>query len=112
VTTFKELKRYLISSPILAFPKKDGQFILDTDASNHGIGAVLSQIQEDKEKVIAYYSKVFSKTERNCVTRKELLVVIDSTKFFHHYLYEKKFVIRTDHISLKCLTISKIWKVN
>jgi len=56
--------------------------------------------------VIAYYSKVFSKTERNyCVTRKELLAMIDSTKFFYHYLYGRKFVIRTDHISLKWLTI-------
>jgi len=64
--------------------------------------AVLSQIQEGEEKVIAYYSKVFLKMERNyCVTRKELLAVIDSTKFFHHYLYGRKFVIRTDHISLK-----------
>jgi len=61
--------RSLISSSILAFPKEDRQFILDTDASNHGTGAILSQIQEEKEKVIAYYSKVFSKTERNyCVT--------------------------------------------
>jgi len=78
---------------------------LDTDASNHGIGAVLSQVQEGKEKVIAYYSKVFSKTERNyCVILKELLAVIDLTKFFH-YLYRRKFVIRTDHISLKWLMI-------
>jgi len=59
VKTFKELKERLISLPILTFPKGDRQFILDTDASNHGIGAVLSQIQEGKEKVIAYYSKVF-----------------------------------------------------
>jgi len=58
------LKKRLISSPILSFPKEDGQFILDTDASNHGIGAVLSQIQEGGERVITYYSRV-SKTERN-----------------------------------------------
>jgi len=101
---FEELKKRLISSPILTFPKEERQFILNTDASNHGIGAVLSQVQEGKEKVIAYYSKVFSKTERNyCVTRKELLAAIDSTKFFHHYLYGRKFVIRTDHISLRWL---------
>jgi len=101
---FKELKGRLISSPILSFPKEDGQFILDTDTSNHGIGAVLSQVQEGEEKVIAYYSRVFSKTERNyCVTRKELLAVVSSIKFFHHYLYGREFVVRTDHISLKWL---------
>jgi len=42
----KELKERLISSPILFFPMEDGQFILDTDASNHGIGAVLFQVQK------------------------------------------------------------------
>jgi len=88
---FRELKRRLISSSALTFPKEDGQFILDTDASNHGTGAILSQIQEKRERVIAYYSTVFSKTEKNyCVTRRKLLAVINSTKFFHHYLYGKK----------------------
>ena len=51
-------------------------FILDTDASDHGIDAVLSQIQEGIERVIAYYSRVLSKAERNyCVTRRALLAV-------------------------------------
>ncbi|CAL1687615.1 unnamed protein product [Lasius platythorax] len=53
---FEELKQKLIFSPILSFPKEQGQFILNTDASNHGIGAVLSQIQDGTEKVIAYFS--------------------------------------------------------
>jgi hypothetical protein len=101
---FSELKRALTSSPLLSFPKGEGEFILDTDASNIGIGAVLSQKQEGKEKVIAYYSRVLSKAERNyCVTRRELLAVVDSIKFFHHYLYGRRFTIRTDHISLKWL---------
>lgn len=71
--------------------------------SNHGVSAVLSQIQEERKKVIAYFSKVFSKTEKNyCIIRRELAVV-DSFKSFHHYLYGKKFVIRTDHTSLRWL---------
>lgn len=103
-SAFQRLKKCLMSSPILSFPRNEGQFLLDTDASNHGIGAVLSQIQDGSEKVIAYYSRVLGKSERNyCVTRRELLAIIDSLKSFHHYLYGRKFVIRTDHISLRWL---------
>jgi len=66
--------------------------------------AVLSQVQEGEERVIAYFSRVLSKTEKNyCVTRRELLAIVDSVKFFHHYLYRRKFLIRTDHVSLKWL---------
>ena len=51
-----------------------------------------------------YYSRVLTKSERNyCVTRDELLAVIDSIKHFHTYLYGTKFVIRTDHGSLRWL---------
>jgi len=100
----KGLKERLVSSRILSFPNEFEEFILDTDASNHGIGAVLSQIQGDSEKVIAYYSRILTKAERNyCVTRRELLAIVDSVKFFHHYLYGRKFLIRTDHISLRWL---------
>jgi len=99
---FDELKRVLSSSPVLSFPREEGEFILD--ASNIGIGAVLSQKQEGKEKVIAYYSRVLNKPKRNyCVTRRELLAIVSSLKFFCHYLLGQKFLIRTDHVSLKWL---------
>jgi len=68
---------------VLSFLREEGEFILDTDASNIGIGAVLSQKQEGKEKVIAYYSRILSKSERNyCVTHRELLAIVNSLKFF------------------------------
>lgn len=101
---FEKLKLMLSSSSVLSFPKGKGQFILDTDASNIGIGAVLSQVQGEKEMVIAYYSRVLTKAERNyCVTRRELLAIVDAIKFFRHYLLGRRFLIRTDHISLKWL---------
>lgn len=100
-TAFRELEKRLISSPILSF-SKDERFILDFDASNHGIGAVLSQVQDGIEKVIAYFSRVLSKTEKNyCVTCRKLLAVVKSMKSFHHYLYGNKF--RIDPISLRWL---------
>jgi hypothetical protein len=55
---FQELKNRLISAPILAFPQGDGsEFKLDTDASGYAIGAALSQVQEGRERVIAYGSR-------------------------------------------------------
>ena len=63
-TAFEHLKQLMVEAPILTHPRTEGQFILDTDASNEGIGAVLSQIQDDEERVIAYGSKTLSKSER------------------------------------------------
>ncbi|CAG2195664.1 unnamed protein product [Mytilus edulis] len=102
--SFEELKTTLISAPILAYPTREDLFILDTDASNVGMGAVLSQLQDGVEKVICYFSKTFSRSERKyCVTRRELLAVVASIKHFHHYLYGKYFKVRSDHGALSWL---------
>ncbi|MBJ4999897.1 hypothetical protein JGF38_23160, partial [Salmonella enterica subsp. enterica serovar Hadar] len=85
------------SPPVLVYPQPDQLFILDTDASNTGIGAVLSQVRDGQEKVSAYFSKSLSKPERNyCVTQKELLAIVRAVEHFHHYLYGPKFLVRTD----------------
>ncbi|CAC5413343.1 unnamed protein product [Mytilus coruscus] len=102
--SFEELKNTLISAPILVYPTREDLFILDTDASNVGMGAVLSQLQDGVEKVICYFSKTFSRSERKyCVTRRELLAVVASIKHFHHYLYGKHFKVRSDHGALSWL---------
>ena len=81
----EELKKALTQSLILAYPTREGFFILDTDASNVGMGTVLSQVQDGLEKVVCYFSKTFSRSERSyCVTRRELLAVVVSIKHFHH----------------------------
>ena len=56
-TAFKRLKHLLTNAPLLTCPTGDGRFILDTDASDHGIGCVFSQEQTGEERVIAYYSR-------------------------------------------------------
>ena len=80
---FDRLKHMLVTASILAHPDFTKSFILDTDASNHAIGAVLSQKVGNKEKVIAYASRTLSKSERKyCVTRKELLALVYFVKYF------------------------------
>jgi hypothetical protein len=68
--TFQTLKAALFTAAILAYPQPGVKFIVDTDASNIGIGGVLSQVQDGqerrmKERVISYYSKTLNKAERN-----------------------------------------------
>ena len=103
-TAFNELKRLLTSSPILAYPIPGLEYILDSDASGEALGSVLSQIQDGHERVIGYYSRSFTRAERNyCVTRRELLAIVDSVKHWHCYLYGSKCTVRTDHGSLAWL---------
>ena len=102
--SFEELKLKLTSPPVMAFPLPEALFILDTDASNFSIGAVLSQLQNGEERVISYASKRLEpRQEGYCVTRRELLAVINFTEKFKHYLLGRRFIIRTDHGSLTWL---------
>ena len=85
--SFAVLKQWLTSSPILAFPGCFKPFILDTDASQDGIGAVLSQIHEGAVKVVDYASRSMTKAEQKyCVTSKGLLAVVAFTRLFRPYL--------------------------
>ena len=105
---FDSLKRALVEAPVLPYPDLSSPFLLDTDASDEGLGAVLSQVKDGKEHVVAFYSAKFSGPERNyCVTRKELLAVVKSLEHFHPYLYGARFTIRTDHAALQWLRTLK-----
>jgi transposase InsO family protein len=101
---FDTLKTKLTSAPILCMPNEQGTFILDTDASNFAIGAVLSQVVDGTEHVVAYASRRLTRSEMNyCVTRRELLAVVFFTKYFRNYLLGRNFSIRTDHAALQWL---------
>lgn len=102
--SFSKLNQRLTCAPILSYPRTIGLFILDTDTSSYDIGAVLSQIQDGDEAVIAYASRTLSKSERNyCATKRELLALVTYVRYFRHYLTGNKFTIRIDHGSLRWL---------
>ncbi|RVE62229.1 hypothetical protein OJAV_G00155100 [Oryzias javanicus] len=99
---FSSLKKALTNSPILTPPDTKLPFILDTDASDVGMRAVLSQMGSAGETVVAYFSKTFNKAERRyCVTRRELLAVVKAIGHFRYYLCGLPFTVRTDHSALQ-----------
>ena len=102
--SFNELKNLLSTAPTLGYPspKPEDRFILDTDASEFALGAVLSQVQGGEERVIAYASKGLTHSQRNyCTTYRELLAVVEFVPYFKHYLLGRQFQVRTDHSSLR-----------
>ena len=119
-----DLKSGLTSDSLVAYSEDDGLFILDTDASNVGIGAMLSQIQWNEkaqqiECPVFYASCCLNKSQiRYCVTRKELLAVVFFVTKFKHYLLGRQFVVRTDHSALRwpmsfkepCDQMARCWK--
>ena len=102
---FKDLRQRLLQAPIMTHPDFNRPFILDTDASDVGIGAVLSQVGSDGlEHVIAFGSRLLTKAERQyCVTRKELLAVVNFIQQYRPYLLGREFMQRIDHSSLMWL---------
>lgn len=101
---FSKVRTMLTNAPIMAHPRDAGDYILDTDACDVSIGAVLSQIQDGVERVVAYGSKSLSKTQKNyCVTDRELLAVRYFTEYYRSYLLGRKFLVRTDHQAIRWL---------
>ena len=104
---FNGLKERLMKPPILAYPDMKKTFHLTTDASNVGLGAVLSQFWGDEEKVIAFASRTLQPAERNySTTEQELLAIIWAVKRFRPYLYGTVFKLITDHKPLTHLNSS------
>jgi len=99
------LKSALCSSPILAFPRfcRDSPFIVDTDWSheNNAIGGVLSQVQDRKERVIAYGAKKLTPSQSNyAATKGELFAIIFFLRHWRYFLQWQPFILRTDHRAL------------
>ncbi|KAL5497626.1 hypothetical protein EMCRGX_G014134 [Ephydatia muelleri] len=99
---FEELKRILCCSPVLRSPDFKKPFVLQTDASDRGVGAVLSQKNEaGDDNPIAYFSKKLQpREERYSTIEKECLAIKLAMQAFRTYLIGRHFTVETDHRSL------------
>jgi len=98
---FKNLKRMMVSDPLLRLPKMSERFILKTDAIDIALGFVLMQEYDDGVFPVAYGSKKLSEREKKYSTiEKEVLAIIKGIKRFEKFLFGKEFILETDHRSL------------
>ncbi len=103
-TAFEVLKAKLTEAPVLACPDFSRTFKLQTDASDYGLGAVLTQDFDEGERVIAYASRGLNAAEKNyTATEKECLAIIWGIRKMRPYLEGYRFLVVTDHLSLKWL---------
>ena len=102
---FDRLKEKLVSSPILCYPDFYRDFVLETDVSVKGLGAVLSQEQDDKRlHPVAYASGTLTPSKNNySITELETLAVVWVAQRFHTYLYDHKVLILTGHSVVKAI---------
>lgn len=95
---FELLKKRLTEEPILYAPNYSKEFIIQTDASDKGIGVVLAQREGAEEHPVIYLSRKFSETEKSFgATEKECAAIIFAIKKLRHYVDGQKFSIETDH---------------
>ncbi|KAK7891460.1 hypothetical protein WMY93_023423 [Mugilogobius chulae] len=111
-TAFTTLKRLFISAPVLSHPDPSRQFVVEVDASDSGIGAVLSQRSPEDNKMhpCAFFSRKLSPAERNYdIGNRELLAVVLALKEWRHWLEgaEHPFIVWTDHKNLSYLHSAK-----
>ena len=102
---FQTLKTRLATRPVLVSPDYQRPFILQTDASERGLGGVLSQSgDQDVDRSIAFYSrKLLPRESRYSTVEKECLAIVASLRHFELHLLGCIFTIQTDHRALSYL---------
>ena len=95
---FQDLKAAMQNPPVLRPPHWEDEFVLQVDASNRGLGAILSQKdQEGEEHPIAYASRKLQPREQKLSTTEECLGIVWAVELFRYYLYGRTFKLQTDH---------------
>ncbi|CAI7839790.1 unnamed protein product [Closterium sp. NIES-53] len=100
----EQLKTALTSAPVLILPDPEKDYVIEADASDQAVGAVLMQVQGKGLQPIAYLSKKLHGAELNyTIHDKEALAIITALKTWRCYLEGRKTTVYTDHCSLKYL---------
>ena len=104
----EDVKSAILNSTALAPYDPKLQTIVTTDASDVGVGAVLSQIHPEGERVVAFASSTLNAAQRRySVTDREGLACVWACQKWHKYLWGNEFILRTDHAALKALLSAK-----
>ena len=105
---FEHAKELLQSAELLVHFNTDKELILASDASNHGVGAVLSHRMEDgTEQLIGYVSRSLNIAQRNYSSMEEARAVNFGLQKFHQFHYGRRFTFETDHQPLEGLLNEK-----
>jgi hypothetical protein len=105
---FRKIKKALTSDPVLRAPDFSCPFLLQTDASDTGLGAVLSQVQGGEEHPVLYISRKLTPAERNYATvEKEALAIKWAVLELRYYLLGRRFTLVTDHAPLQWMARAK-----
>lgn len=110
-TAFNAAKAELLAETVLTHYDVTKPFRLACDASQYGIGAVLSHIMEDgEERPVAFASRTLTASEKNySQLQKEALSLVHGVQKFHKYIYGRHFTLITDHKPLLTILGPKSW---
>ena len=112
--SFELTKEALRRAPVLKFPDYSRRFVIATDASNTGVGAVLFQPDDDRniitaDNIVAIHSQKLRDSQRNYPAyKKELLAIVIALRKFHHFIWGRNdLIIITDHKPLTYMLTSE-----
>ena len=109
---FNSLKKAFISTPIFTYWIPDAQLIVETDASDYALTAILSIVNEDNEvHLVVFHSHTFTVAELNYdIYNKELLAIFEAFKIWRHYLEGLAYPIDIvmDHKNLEYFSTTKV----